>query len=122
MAYDEAILNPGDVDVAEVHDAFTIFEIIDTEDLGFFKQGEGGEAMKQGKTSLNGELPINTSGGHKARGHPVGASGLAQIVEIYWQLTGEAQKRQVDGAKVGLAQSIGGLANNNFVTLLEARS
>lgn len=122
MAYDEAILNPGDVDVAEVHDAFTIFEIIDTEDLGFFKQGEGGEALKQGKTSLDGDLPINTSGGHKARGHPVGASGLAQIVEIYWQLTGEAQKRQVDGARVGLAQSIGGLANNNFVTLLEVSS
>jgi acetyl-CoA acetyltransferase len=120
MAYDEAKLNPNDIDVAEVHDAFTIFEIIDMEDLGFFEQGEGGKAVKQGKTSLNGDLPINTSGGHKARGHPVGASGLAQIVEIFWQLKGEAQKRQVDGAKVGLTQNIGGLANNNFVTLLEA--
>jgi acetyl-CoA acetyltransferase len=122
MAYDDAILNPGDMDVAEVHDAFTIFEIINTEDLGFFEKGEGGKALRQGKTSLNGDLPINTSGGHKARGHPVGASGLAQIVEIYWQLTGQAEKRQVDGARVGLAQSIGGLANNNFVTILEASS
>jgi acetyl-CoA C-acetyltransferase len=110
------------MDVAELHDAFTIFEIIDSEDMGFFKQGEAGKAIKQDLTSLNGDLPINTSGGHKARGHPVGASGLAQIVEVFWQLKGEAQKRQVDGAKIGLTQSIGGLANNNFVTILEACS
>jgi acetyl-CoA acetyltransferase len=122
MAYDMAALKPGDIDVAELHDAFTIFEIIDSEDMGFFEKGQAGEAIKQGITSLEGDLPINTSGGHKARGHPVGASGLAQIVEIFWQLTREAQKRQVDGAKVGLAQSIGGLANNNFVTILEACS
>jgi acetyl-CoA acetyltransferase len=122
MAYDMARLKPDDMDVAELHDAFTIFEIIDSEDMGFFKQGEAGKAVKQDLTSLNGDLPINTSGGHKARGHPVGASGLAQIVEVFWQLKGEAQKRQVDGAKIGLTQSIGGLANNNFVTILEACS
>jgi acetyl-CoA acetyltransferase len=120
MAYEIAKIKPKDVDVAELHDAFTIFEIIDSEDMGFFKQGEGGKALKEGRTALSGDLPINTSGGHKARGHPVGASGLAQIVEIYWQLKREAQKRQVDRAKIGLSQSIGGFANNNFVTIQEA--
>ncbi|UCF08983.1 MAG: hypothetical protein JSW28_04660 [Thermoplasmata archaeon] len=118
-AYEMAHINAKNVDLAEVHDAFTTFEIIGTEDLGFFRKGEGGQALKSGMTAINGELPINTSGGLKARGHPVGASGLAQIVEIYWQLTHNAQKRQVDGSKVGLAQSIGGLANNNLVTILE---
>ncbi len=122
IAYEMAKISPRDVDVAEVHDAFTIFEIIDSEDMGFFKQGEGGKALKEGVTSINGDIPLNTSGGHKARGHPVGASGLAQIVEIYWQLKGEAQKRQVAGAKIGLTQNIGGFANNNFVTILEACS
>jgi acetyl-CoA acetyltransferase len=119
-AYSVAKISPSDVDVAEVHDAFTSFEIIDTEDLGFFKKGEGGQAVRNGITALEGDLPINSSGGLKARGHPVGASGLAQIVEIYWQLKGMAKKRQVDSAEVGLTQSIGGLANNNLVTILEA--
>jgi acetyl-CoA acetyltransferase len=119
-AYSMAKIEPRDVDVAEVHDAFTSFEIIDCEDLGFFKQGEAGKALREGITSLEGDLPINPSGGLNARGHPVGASGLAQIVEIYWQLTNKANKRQVDSAEVGLAQSIGGCANNNLVTILEA--
>jgi acetyl-CoA acetyltransferase len=119
-AYSMAKVGPKEVDVAEVHDAFTSFEIIDTEDLGFFPKGEGEKALKGGITALEGDLPINPSGGLKARGHPVGASGLAQIVEIYWQLEGKANKRQVDSANVGLAQSIGGLANNNLVTILEA--
>ena len=119
-AYSMANISAKDVDVAEVHDAFAPFEIIDTEDLGFFERGKGGSALSQGITALSGDLPINTSGGLKARGHPVGASGLAQIIEIYLQLTGCAQKRQVDGAKIGLAQSIGGLANNNLVTVMEA--
>jgi acetyl-CoA C-acetyltransferase len=121
-AYSMAKIGAKDVDLAEVHDAFTTFEIIDTEDLGFFKKGEGGLALRQGVTALNGDLPINTSGGLKARGHPVGASGLAQIIETYWQLGGNAGKRQVEEAKIGLAQSIGGLANNNLVTILEACS
>lgn len=119
-AYFMAGISVKDVDLAEVHDAFTTFEIIDSEDLGFFKQGEGGKALKQGVTAINGDLPINPSGGLKARGHPVGASGLAQIIEIYWQLEGEAGKRQVEKPQIGLAQSIGGLANNNLVTILEA--
>ncbi len=119
-AYSMAKIGPLDVDLAEVHDAFTSFEIIDCEDLGFFKKGEGGKALKGGITALEGDLPINPSGGLKARGHPVGASGLAQIVEIYWHLKKMAKKRQVDMAKIGLSQSIGGFANNNLVTILEA--
>jgi acetyl-CoA C-acetyltransferase len=119
-AYKMADIFPQDIDCAELHDAFTSFEIISSEDLGFFGEGEGGNALSQGITSLNGDLPINPSGGLKARGHPVGASGLAQIIEIFWQLTKNAGKRQVDKARVGLTQSTGGLGNNNFVTILEA--
>ena len=119
-AYSMAKINASDVDVAEVHDAITTFEIIDSEDLGFFKIGEGGKALSDDVTALDGQLPVNPSGGLKARGHPVGASGLAQIIELYWQLRREAGQRQVDGAQLGLAQSIGGLANNNLVTVLEA--
>lgn len=118
-AYETAKLGPKDIDIAEVHDAFTPFEIIGSEDLGFFEKGAGKDALVKGVTALDGDLPINPSGGLKSRGHPIGASGLAQIIEIYWQLTGNAGKRQVDGVKIGLAQSIGGLANNNLVTILE---
>jgi len=119
-AYSMADKKPKDIDVAEVHDAFTTFEIIDTEDLGFFDPGKGGEALVNGVTKLDGELPINPSGGLKSRGHPIGASGLAQVVEIVWQLRGETQRRQVKGAKIGLTQSIGGLASNNLVNIMEA--
>lgn len=119
-AYDMAGLNPRDIEFAEVHDAFTPFEIIGTEDLGFFEAGKGAKAAEKGTTALDGELPINPSGGLKARGHPVGASGLAQIVEIAWQLRHAVEtRRQVQRANVALAQSTGGLANNNFVTILE---
>jgi acetyl-CoA C-acetyltransferase len=119
-AYSMAKLNPSDVQFAEVHDAFTPFEIIGTEDLGLFPAGEGWKAVEKGTTRLKGELPINPSGGLKSRGHPVGASGLAQLVEIAWQLRGEAgEDRQLQRAEIGLAHSIGGLGNNNLVTLLE---
>lgn len=117
-AYAMAGRGPRDIQVAEVHDAFTTFEIMSAEDLGFFEPGRGGRAVVRGRTALDGDLPLNPSGGLKARGHPVGATGLAQIVEIVWQLRGEAAGRQVD-ARVGLAHSIGGLASNNFVTILE---
>jgi acetyl-CoA C-acetyltransferase len=116
-AYQMAETSPQGIDFAEVHDAFTPFEIISTEDLGFFAPGKGGEAVIEGKTALEGTLPINPSGGLKARGHPVGASGLAQIVEATKRLRGQTQsKRQ---AKRGLTQSTGGLGTNNFVTILE---
>jgi len=119
-AYTMARLNPPDIQFAEVHDAFTLFEIIGTEDLGFFPAGEGWKPLENGATRLRGSLPINPSGGLKSRGHPVGASGLAQMVEIVWQLRGEAgQERQLEKSEVGLAQSIGGLGNNNIVTILE---
>jgi hypothetical protein len=119
-AYTMAQLNPSDIQFAEIHDAFTPFEIIGTEDLGFFSAGEGWKALEEGITHLRGRLPINPSGGLKARGHPVGASGLAQLVEIVYQLRGEAgSERQLDRAEIGLAHSIGGLGNNNLVTILE---
>ena len=119
-AYAMARLNPSDIQFAEVHDAFTPFEIIGTEDLGFFSAGEGWKALEEGVTLLRGKLPINPSGGLKARGHPVGASGLAQLVEIVYQLKGEAgPERQLGRAEIGLAHSIGGLGNNNLVTILE---
>jgi acetyl-CoA C-acetyltransferase len=118
MAYAMADLGAGDIDVAELHDAFSILELINSEDLGFFPKGESWKALKKGDTQIGGQLPINTSGGLKARGHPVGATGLAQMCEIFWQLTDDAGKRQVDGAKTGLAQNIGGFGCNNVVTIL----
>ena len=120
QAYNMAKVNPQDISLAEVHDAFTPFEIIGTEDLGFFPPGEGWKAVDESLTTIQGRIPINPSGGLKARGHPVGASGLAQIAEIFWQLRGDMEPvRQVQGARIGLAQNIGGLANNNLVTILE---
>jgi acetyl-CoA acetyltransferase len=119
-AYAMAQLNPRDIQFAEVHDAFSIFEIIGTEDLGFFKSGQGWRAVEDGATALDSRLPINPSGGLLARGHPAGASGLAQIVEIVMMMLGEVDgKRQIRWADVGLAQSAGALANNNVVTILE---
>ncbi len=120
QAYNMARVNPRDVSFAEVHDAFTTFEIIGTEDLGFFPPKEGWKAVEAGVTSIKGKLPINPSGGLKARGHPVGASGLAQIAEVILQLRGEMDpQRQIQGARIGLTQNIGGLANNNLVSILE---
>ncbi len=118
-AYRMADLAPEDVHVAEVHDAFTPFEIINTEDLGLFEAGKGARALAKGQTALDGDLPVNPSGGLKARGHPLAASGLAQIVEIASQLRGECGPRQVSRAQVGVAQSIGGLATTNWVTILQ---
>lgn len=120
QAYNMAKVNPQDISLAEVHDAFTPFEIIGTEDLGFFPPKKGWKAIGEGLTSIKGKIPINPSGGLKARGHPVGASGLAQIAEVVWQLRGALEpSRQVQGARIGLSQNIGGLANNNLVTILE---
>ena len=108
QAYEMAGVTPKDIDVAEVHDCFTIAEIIAYEDLGFCKTGEGGRLIESGETMLEGNLPVNTSGGLKAKGHPVGATGTAQAYEIYLQLTGQADKRQVKDARIGLTHNVGG--------------
>jgi acetyl-CoA C-acetyltransferase len=107
-AYKMAKTTPKDIDFAEVHDCFTIAEICAIEDLGFVKKGEGGEATESGMTALGGKIPINPSGGLKACGHPVGATGVKQAVEITLQLRGEAGKRQIDGAEIGLTHNVGG--------------
>ncbi len=104
-----------------MHDAFAPFELIALEDLGLIPPGKAARAMLSGETALDGRLPVNPSGGLKARGHALAATGLAQVVELTWQLTGLAQGRQVD-ARVALAHSIGGLATNNWVTLLVRHS
>jgi len=108
QAYEMAGAKPADIDVAEVHDCFTIAEIIAYEDLGFCKPGEGGQLIEKGETKLEGRLPVNTSGGLKSKGHPVGATGTAQAYEIYLQLTEQADKRQVENVKIGLAHNVGG--------------
>lgn len=107
-AYRMAKMTSKDIDLAEVHDCFTIAEICAIEDLGFVKKGDGGPASESGMTAIGGKIPINTSGGLKACGHPVGATGVKQAVEITLQLRGEAGRRQVDGAEVGLTHNVGG--------------
>jgi acetyl-CoA C-acetyltransferase len=111
-AFGLAGIKPKDIDVAELHDAFTILEIAESEHAGFFKKGEGAKALAEGKTQIGGSLPINPSGGLKARGHPVGATGVAQAVELVWQLRGEAGDRQVKKAKNGFSLNFGGFGNN----------
>ena len=120
MAYKQAKVTPKDIDFAEVHDCFTIAEICAIEDLGFVEKGQGGKAVQQGITTLNGSLPVNTSGGLKAKGHPVGATGVAQVVEVALQLRGDAGKRQVADAKRGLAHNVGGSGATCVVHILEA--
>jgi acetyl-CoA C-acetyltransferase/acetyl-CoA acyltransferase len=119
-AYRQAGRGPEDVDVVELHDCFTIAEIMATEGLGFFEPGTGGIAAEKGWTSLGGKLPVNPSGGLKAKGHPIGATGAAQIAEIVTQLRGEAGPRQVDGARVGLVHTLGGNAATVLVSLLSS--
>ncbi len=117
-AFKVARLQPRDIDVAEVHDCFTIAEIMAIEDLGFFNKGTGGPATLDGETAIGGEIPINTSGGLKACGHPVGATGIKQAVEIVEQLRGEANKRQVEGAEIGLTHNVGGTGGTVVVHIL----
>jgi acetyl-CoA C-acetyltransferase len=115
-------LTPSDIDVAELHDAFTILEIAESEHVGFFKKGEGGKAAAAGKTRLGGQIPINVSGGLKARGHPVGATGVAQIVDIVWQLRNELpENRQVKNAEIGLTVNFGGFGNNVLCFILRRK-
>ena len=111
-AFSMAKSKPKDIDVVELHDAFEILEIAESEDAGFFEKGTAHKAVEEGVTELDGDLPINPSGGLKARGHPVGATGVAQIAELTWQLRGDAGERQVSGAEQGFALNFGGFGNN----------
>jgi acetyl-CoA C-acetyltransferase len=119
QAFKMSKMTPQDMNLAELHDAFTILEIVESEDAGFFKKGTGHIALRDGVTALDGKFPINPSGGLKARGHPVGATGVAQIVELTWQLRGEADKRQVKNAQRAFSCNLGGFANNILAFVLE---
>ena len=119
MAYQMAGLKPEDIDFAEVHDCFTIAEICCIEALGFCEKGQGGPFSEAGNTALDGKIPINTSGGLKSKGHPVGATGVAQIVELVEQLKGTAGERQLKSPKRGLAQNMGGSGGSSVVHILE---
>lgn len=121
-AFKQARIQPKDLDVVEAHDCFTIAELVAMEDIGICEPGESKDWIRKERTTLNGELPINTDGGLKADGHPIGASGIAQIYEIVSQLRGEAGKRQVDGAKVGLAHNVGGIGGTAVIHILRGLS
>ena len=118
QAFAQAKIEPRQVDVAEVHDCFTIAEILAIEDLGFVEKGQGGPATEEGMTALGSELPINTSGGLKACGHPVGATGIKQAYEIALQLRGEAGRRQVEEAEIGLTHNVGGSGGTALIHIL----
>jgi acetyl-CoA C-acetyltransferase len=112
-AYEEAGIGPDEIDLWELHDCFTIAEVVHTEDLGLCGKGEGGEYIASGATGIGGEHPVNVSGGLKAKGHPVGATGVGQLVELTTQVRGEAGARQVEGARAGLAHCMGGFLHGD---------
>ena len=117
-AYNEANISPNDIDILEVHDCFTISELIALDDLQFCQPGSSYKLIENGDIEINGKIPVNTDGGLKANGHPIGATGLAQIFEIVTQLRGEAKGRQVKDPKIGLAQNIGGIGGTCGITIL----
>ncbi|MDR3290760.1 MAG: thiolase domain-containing protein [Methanobrevibacter sp.] len=117
-AYEMSNLTSKDIDTVEVHDCFSINGILAIEDLGFVKKGEGGKAVEEGITQNGGKIPVNPSGGLKSRGHPLGATGIAQAAEIVWQLRGEANKHQVEGAEIGMTHNIGGTGGTAAVHIL----
>jgi acetyl-CoA C-acetyltransferase len=117
-AYAMAGKSPGDIQVAEVHDCFAIAEICCIEALGFTEKGHGGRAAREGLTALGGKIPVNTSGGLKSKGHPVGATGIAQTIEIFEQLRGDSGERQVRDASVGLVQNMGGSGASSVCHIL----
>lgn len=119
-AYKLSGLTPKQVDLAELHDCFTIAEIIASEDLGFTPKGQGGPFAARGETAIGGTIPINTSGGLKSKGHPVGATGVGQLCDLVMQLRGEAGERQVAKHNIGMAQNLGGSGATCVVTILEA--
>ena len=117
MAYEKVGVGPKDLNVVELHDASAFAELEIYEELGLCKPGEGGKLIDEGATEINGRIPVNTSGGLLAKGHPVGATGVAQICEVFWQLRGEAGKRQVKNAKIGLTENGGGMVRNEAAAL-----
>lgn len=119
QAYQEAGISAADVQVAEVNDHYTIGEVMAVEDLGLVKKGEGGPATEEGRTTFGGQVVVNPSGGLKARGHPAGATGIAQVCEVVWQLRGTADGRQVKDARIGLAHNLGGTGATAVVHVLE---
>lgn len=122
MAYEMAGVSSSDIRIAEVHDCFTIAEVIATEDLGFFPRGEGFKAAEDGMTARDGAKPVNTSGGLKSKGHPVGATGVAQAVEIFTQMRGKAGERQVQGdIPLALTHNVGGTGGTAVVHIFERR-
>ncbi len=118
-AFEVAGKSPADIDLCEIHDCFTIAEIVVAEELGFAERGKGGLLAESGESAIGGRIPINTSGGLKSKGHPVGASGVAQIVEAVKQLRGDAGDRQVAGAKVAMTQNMGGTGASCVCHILE---
>jgi len=119
QAYAMSGKTPEDIDVLEVHDCFTIAEICVTEAVGYFEKGKGGEAVEKGLTAVEGEKPVNVSGGLKSKGHPVGATGAAQAIEIVKQLRGEAGERQIEQARIGMTQNMGGSGASTLVHVFE---
>ena len=121
QAYDSAGVSPSDIDLACIHDAFSILEWLELEELGFADPGEGWRLTCEGQTDIDGSLPVNPGGGLKARGHPLGATGISQIIELFWQLQGDvAKERAVKDPKRGLAVNVAGFGNNGVCTILEA--
>ncbi len=120
IAYEQAGIQPKDINVAEIHDAFTSVELLSYEDLGFAEKGKGAQFIRSGKINLDGEMPVNTSGGLKAKGHPISATGLAQINEIVEQLRGKCGDRQIkNNPKIGLTHNIGGAGGSVVVHILK---
>ena len=118
-AFEQAKVSQKDINILEVHDCFTIAEIIALEDMGFFKKGEAAKATENGETALNSKLSVNTSGGLKGCGHPVGATGVKQAVEIVWQLRGQAKERQVANANIGMTHNVGGSGATSVIHIMK---
>jgi acetyl-CoA C-acetyltransferase len=118
-AYQMAGIGPEDIDLVEVHDCFAIAEICCVEALGFMERGTGGGGAREGITDLGGRIPVNVSGGLKSKGHPVGATGVAQAVTVVEQLRGEAGEQQVEGARIGMAQNMGGSGASSVVHIFQ---
>ncbi len=122
IAFNDSGIKPDELDLIEVHDCFTIAELVVMEELGLYERGKSGPAVQNGETRIGGKIPINTSGGLKSKGHPVGATGVAQIIEVFEQLRGNAGERQVEGARLGLAQNMGGSGGSCVLHIMEGIS